>query len=240
MNKLGTGTKIAIFMLVISVIVMIFLLNYSSNLQKAKVNDINPSSNGNEPTKVDKLPEQNEDNKKIIVTNFKASLADVLYGTSLIGKYSVEKYYSGARFNFNCTKYEEDKCIAGSALMDIGTAVLPLYTFENVENDFYSHLSDYYIIVTDNNIILTSNYAGKKAGKIRLYDKEGKIISEINNVITGYISNSELVDQLYPNLVDNNLSYYVCTSNKVYSNKVSINNPGIVTSKNQIPSVKCF
>ena len=235
---LSTGTKIAIFMLVISIIVMLVLLNYSSKLKRAKVNNIKETTTTTIP-KIDG-PTNNIDDNKIITKSFKASLADVLYGKSLIDNYKIETYYSGARFNFNCTKYSDNKCVSGSALLDTGKAVLPLYTYDKEEDNYYNHLSDYYIIINDEYIILTYNHAGKKAGKIKIYDTEGNKLSEINNVVTGYMSAGQLEDQLYPNLVDGKLIYYVCNNNQVYSNKVSIKNPGIVISKNHIPSVKCF
>ena len=236
-KKLGAGTKIAIFMLVVSIIVMFVLLNYSSKLQRAKVNNLNGTTTTTVP-KVDNL-DDNKDNKTT-VKNFKASLADVLYGIELKDNYKVETYYSGAKFNFNCTSYKDNKCVEGSALMNINDISLPLYTYDKEENNYYNHLSDYYIIKTDDNILLVDNYAGKKAGKIRIYDKEGNKVSEITNVITGYISNNELIDQLYPNIVDGKLSYYSCDKNKVTTMTVNINNPGIVITKNQVAGVKCF
>lgn len=239
-NKLGMGTKFAIFILVVSIIVMFALLNYSSKLQRAKVNNLNNSNNTTKTVqKVDELPNQ-EGNTSITVKNFNASLADVLYGKKLIGNYKIETYYSGAKFNFNCTSYKDNKCLSGSALLTTDEATLPLYTYDKEEDDYYTHLSDYYIMITDNNIILVDNYVGKSAGKIRLYDKKGNKVSEIKNIITGYKSGDELIDQLYPNLKDNKLSYYSCENNRVMANTVNISNPGVITNKYQINNVKCF
>ena len=208
---------------------MFILLNYSSSIKKANVNNLN----NNKVTNT-----KNVDNTT--VKNFNASLADILYGKALSGNYNIETIYMGAKFNFNCTDYRENKCNSGSALLTIGNTLLPLYTYDNEDDNYYNYASDYYIIVNDNNIILTENHVGNRAGTIKIYDKNGNKLSEIKKVITGYKSNDELINQLYPNIKNDKLYYYICDNNQVYSNSVSINNTSVVETNKKVNGVKCF
>ena len=236
-NKMSTGLIFAIVMLILSIGVMFVLLGLSSKMNGAKPNNMKTTSLND--IKVDELPPQDGEDK-INVKNFNASLTEILYGKELTGNYKVEVLFSGAKFNFNCTKTNNDECVSGSALMNVGTAILPLYSFDKIEDDYYQHQSDYYIIVTDNNIMLTSNYAGKKEGKIKIYDRSGNKVSEINNVITGYISNNFLEDQLYPTLSNQELRYYTCMNNQVYKTGINIDNPGVVLLNEKVKGIKCY
>ena len=240
-NKMGTGLIVSIIMLIMSVVVMFVLLGYSKYLEKGKVNSFGKTTTNIADITVDELPPQEiEGKEQIVVKPFKASLADILYGKELVGNYKLETYYSGAKFNFNCIKYEFDKCISGSALMNIGTAILPLYSYDKYEDNFDNYKEDYYIMVNENNIILTYNYAGMMPGKIKIYDLNGNKLSEINNVITGYIINNNLENQLYPSLNDKELKYYSCQSNQVYKTGVNIDNPGVLLLNEKVKGVKCY
>ena len=237
-NKMSAGLLFSIVMLIVSVGVMFVLLNMSSSLRGAKPNNMKTTSLSD--IKVDELPPQEGQEDKLNVKNFSASLADILYGKELSGNYKVETSYQGAKFNFNCTKMDGEACVSGSALMNVGTAILPLYSFDKEEDNYYNHQGDYYIIVNDNNIILTNNYAGKSAGKIKIYDRQGNKLSEINNVITGYISNNILEDQLYPSLNNHELKYYTCMNNQVFKTGVNIDNPGVVLLNEKVKGIKCY
>ena len=240
-NKMGLGLKISIVMLIGSLVAMVFLLNYSKDIQQGKVNSFHKTTTSISDITVDELPPQNVDgNDKITAKPFKASLADILYGKELYGNYKHETFYSGAKFNFNCTKMNEDICVSGSAIINIGTAILPLYSYDKEEDNYLNHLEDYYIIFTDKNIILTSNYAGKVPGVIKIYDLNGNKISDISNIITGYIINNNLENQLYPTLINNELKYYSCINNQVYKNGVNIDNPGALLLNEKVVGVKCY
>ena len=240
-NKMGPGLIAAIIMLIMSVVVMFVLLGYSKYIQKGKVNNFGKTTTNIADITVDELPPQEIDGKEQIkVKPFKASLADILYGKELVGNYKIETYYSGAKFNFNCTKYEYDKCVSGSALINTGSAILPLYSYDKDEDNFDNYKEDYYIIITDNYILLTYNYVGKMPGKIRIYDMKGNKISEVNNVITGYIINNNVENQLYPSLNDKELKYYSCLNNQVYKTGVNIDNPGALILNEKVKGVKCY
>lgn len=141
-NKMSTGLIVSVVMLIMSVVVMFVLLNYSNFIQKGKVNNFGKTTTNIADITVDELPPQVIDGQETIkVKPFSASLSDILYGKELIGNYKIETYYSGAKFNFNCTKMNEDTCVSGSALMNIGTAILPLYSYDKEEDNYDNHKS---------------------------------------------------------------------------------------------------
>lgn len=253
-NKLSTSTIVAIIILVISSICMFMLLNVTAKSKKARANNFNDIITSDITTTtdvsdivVDELPDITEDNdqtQEINVTNFASSIKDILSGYEEVGNYKIELIHNGAVFNFNCTSYNEESntCLSGSALMNIGSAVLPLYSYDNESDNYYNHQEDYYIIVNDNYIILTTNTAGKKAGSMKIYDKQGNIKHEIQNVITGYIENDVLDNEYYPNISDEdgNMYYYACANNSVKIVGVSTSDFSTVVRDELVPDVRCY
>jgi hypothetical protein len=125
--------------------------------------------------------------------------------------------------------------------MNTGTAVLPLYSYDKEEDNYFNHPEDFYIMLTDNNIIITSNYAGKRAGSIKVYDKQGNIKHEIQNVITGYYDGDLLDNEYYPNISeDGNMYYYVCANNTVKINGVSTSDYSTIVRDEVVPDVRCY
>lgn len=252
-NKLSTSTIVAIIILLFSAVCMFMLLNYTAKSQKARTNNFNELKTTEETTTtnasdivVDELPENStpsEDNIVINATNFSSSIKDILSGYEEIGNYKIELTHSGALFNFNCTSYNEETniCTSGSALMNTGTAVLPLYSYDKEEDNYFNHPEDFYIMLTDNNIIITSNYAGKRAGSIKVYDKQGNIKHEIQNVITGYYDGDLLDNEYYPNISeDGNMYYYVCADNTIKINGVSTSDYSTTVRDEVVPDVRCY
>lgn len=246
-NKLKGGYLLAIIILAVGLLAMALMLRYAKSFEKAKVTSISASTTSSttryEDITTDALPDENNDNKVTYdVKNFKASLADILYYNPLIGNYKLELVYKGAGFSFTCGKYDSDnsKCVSGSATMNTGKAILPLYTYEKDEDDYTSRLTDYYIIVNDNYIILTFSNTGKKAGLIKIYDKEGNFKGELKDVITGYYEGEELINQLYPNIKDGYIYYYYCSNNNVKARGAELTNLNNTLHDEAISNSRCY
>jgi len=230
-HKFKASTYIALILLLLSGGCMAFLLYYSSNSDKAKVNNYNNPNNTStkEVRTTDKLPSDNGDKEEIKTKDFSASLENILHGYSLNNNYDIELFYSGAKFNFKCSNYQ-DKCISGSAMMNTGTAIIPIYTYDNNEDDNYNnHRDDLYIIINEKYMILTSNYSGNT-----------KYI--IKNAITGYIINDKLENKFYPNYKadTNELGYYGCNNNQVFGYTVSLDNPDTIKYQEKIEGARCY
>lgn len=163
---------------------------------------------------VESIPDKDE---PVIVTNFSASLNAITEGYAFDRDYSVELRYSGAKFNFNCTNFDKitSKCVSGSGLMDAGTALIPLYTYDNEEYNYLTRLKDYHITINDEYIILSYAYSFKESGKVKIYDRNGKFIIELDNLILSYKLNEKENIGLYPSITNNTIYYYTCTNNNV-------------------------
>ena len=229
-NGLKGGYLVSIIILCIGLLVMLFLLKMAKNIKKADVTELGISttsvSTKYEDITTDVLPDindENDENYNLDVKNFNSSLADILYYNPLVGNYKLELIYKDAKFNFTCGNYDASSgnCTSGSATMNTGKTILPLYSYDNETNDYTKRLSDYYIIVNDDYIILTYNNVGKTPGVTKIYNKTGDFKGEIKNVITGYYDNGELLNQLYPNVKDGNIYYYICNNNSARINAVS-------------------
>lgn len=245
MNNKGKSNKksyIILFVILLVAFIGIFvLLEIAKNERKSKPlkeNSTTPTINIVTTTNVIE-PDKNEE---IGVKNFNASLEEIINGKTFYYDYEVSIKYSGALFDFNCTKYNEANsiCVSGSGLMNTGNALIPLYTYENSEENYLLHQEDYYIIVNDNYIILTTNYVNKSSGNIRVYDKEGRFISKYNNVITGYKLNNKIVKRLYPNISDNLIYYYICDKNEVKIVSSNIEKNGNINYQEKIVNASCY
>ena len=119
--------------------------------------------------------------ENIKVEPFSASLEVIMEDLSFNFDYAVTKEYSGAVFNFNCVTYDEETltCTEGSGLMNIGTALIPLYTYSNAEDNILYHQYDYHIIVSDKYIFLTETYSFKNTGVTKIYDKKVLLLHQL-------------------------------------------------------------
>ena len=203
-HKLSTSTFVAIVVLVLSVICMFFLLNYSAKSRKARTNNFNEvteaitTTTSVEDITTDKLPEEtpvDQPEEVIAATNFKASLADILYNNPLDFNYNISTKFNGAKFTFTCSEYNEETstCVKGSAIMNTGSAVLPLYSFENDDQNYYKRQFDYYIELNDKYIIITTSHTGKTPGESKFYDKQGNFLTGVSNVVTGFYIENQCV-----------------------------------------------
>ena len=246
-NGLKGGYLVSLIILCVGLLIMLILLKYAKSIKKASVTELNYSTTSTstkyEDITTDVLPDiVKENNENLDVKNFSSSLADILYYNPLIGNYKLELVYKDAKFNFTCGEYDSNtgNCTSGSATMNTGKTILPLYTYDNENNDYTKRLSDYYIIVSDEYIILTYNYVGKTPGVIKIYNKTGDFKGEIKNVITGYYDNGQLLNQLYPNVKDGNIYYYICHNNSAKINAVSLSNTKTIIYEELIPNSRCY
>lgn len=96
--------------------------------------------------------DNNEENKKPVkleeVSNFSASLNQIIDTLSFLGNYDLTTYYHGVEFNFKCTNYDtnNDNCIEGSALMKENNSLYPLFTYSN-DNDNYFKMVKIFIFI---------------------------------------------------------------------------------------------
>lgn len=221
-NKSGKKNYIlAGCILLLCLVGVIAILKISQNVYKAKpLKEVSittntekiPDEDNEIPTTTTSIKNDISEEPPIEVINFSASLEEVADGIISIGNYKESRRYSGAKFDFNCTNYDlnTNKCLEGSALMNLGDVMLPLYTYKNEEGNYLNHPTNYYIIVDDNYIVLINNKVGSISGEAKFYSRNGKYLSTINNVITGYLMNGKIQERLYPNITDNLFYYYTC------------------------------
>lgn len=230
-NRGSTKTYLILFLILgIAIIGIVFMLQMAENSRKAT-----PLKNDNtEPTSEKK-------DEPIIVTNFVVALTDVIGTNRFLENYEEEILYSGAVFHFNCTSYDEEKktCQEGSGLMDVGTALVPLFTYKNDKENYLKRSDDYYIIVNDDYIVLFYNEAGVKAGVAKVYSRDGKFKYDIENVITGYYSGKELYKGLYPSMDKNKITYYACINKKVKVASLDLGNKEEIEYIEDIEKVSC-
>ncbi len=253
MNKEGNTKKVsisiivAIIILVIGAIVSIFLINYSNKLENnnktiVKNNDVTTTTTISNKDNNNQSSQSSDDNNssidasKYVVSNFSASLTDILNGVTPNGDYAYNTVYSGARFDFNCTNYDTDSntCSKGSGLMTTSDAIIPLYTYDNEDNNYLNKTDDYYIIVNDSNIILLMNSEAK------VYDKKGNYLTSVYNIIYNYKYGDEDINLNYPFFTkDNKFDYYTCDNGTVHIKEVDINYPGDILNDEILDNSHC-
>lgn len=253
MNKEDNGVKkvsvsiiAAIIILIIAAILSIILINYSNKLENNNKKTIfkNSDVETTTTTNINSQDNANQDNTSgdtvdagnYVVSNFSASLSDILNGVTPNGDYSYNTIYSGARFDFNCTNYDTNSntCTKGSGLMTTSNAVIPLYTYDNENDNYLNKSDDYYIIVTDDNIILLMNSEAK------VYDKSGNYITSVYNIIYNYKYGDEDINLNYPFFTkDNKFDYYTCDNGIVHIKEVDINYPGDILNDEILDNSHC-
>ncbi len=221
MNKReGIGKRTIIILIVVMIMAValtMLMINYGKELVTTK--PINSGVVEEVTTKSTTQPTE------IKVNNFAISLMDILKNEDFTIDYAYTSYYEGAKFDFNCTKYDESEntCLEGSALMTVNTTLIPLFVYQNSQENYFEHAQDYYIIVTDQYIILLYNTVPTSAGEIKVYDREGNHLKTLDNAITGYNLNNKTYDSLYPNITENRLYYYTWHDKAVKVASVSLN-----------------
>lgn len=230
-NRGSAKTYLILFIILfVAIIGIIIMLNMAENTHKAT-----PLKNNNTTETTEKKDEP------IIATNFSSSLMDIVGNNRFLNDYREEVLYSGAVFNFNCTKYDEEKevCVEGSGLMNVGTALVPLFTYKNDEDNYLKRLDDYYIIVNDEFIVLVMNEVGVKKGIAKVLSRDGKFKYDIENVITGYNAGKDIVKGIYPSMKENKITYYACESKVVKVLSLDLNKPDEIEFLDDIEKVSC-
>lgn len=230
-NRGSAKTYLILFLILgVAIIGIIFMLQMAENAHRAT-----PLKNDNT-----EAPEEPSD-EPIIATNFTSALTDIIGTNRFLENYKEEINFSGAVFNFNCTKYNEEKkvCEEGSGLMNLGSALVPLFTYKNEEENYLKRSDDYYIIVNDYYIVLIYNQPGVKKGVAKVYTRNGKFKYDIEGVITGYKQDKEIINALYPNMEDNKITYYTCVQNKVKVASLDLGKPDEIEYIEDIEKVSC-
>ncbi|HQC83362.1 MAG TPA: hypothetical protein PLB45_00615 [Bacilli bacterium] len=244
-NKIKMTYIVAIIIMIIGVIGMILILKLLGSNKTAKVTSITESTTTSVLSTTSEsitttINEEDAQTTHLVVTNFSAPLSTIIGGYSFDGDYKVTKYFSGARFDFNCTSYDEasSTCVSGSGLMDVGTASIVLYTYDNNTSNYLNMSDYYYIIVNDNNIILTLDKNGS-SGMMKIYNRNGEFISNVENVTTTYKVNDELIDGNYPSIneSDSLLYYYACDGSSVKIRGVNLTNPSNVNYTEDVDGI---
>lgn len=246
MNKKGISPSIivAICFLFISLIVVFLILNYSKSLRKANVNKNSNATHEAITTtlNVDNKDDNsnnldNRDNDEDKIKNFNTTFSNIIENRIPYEDYAYEIKYNGIIFNVNCTNYDKDNkvCKEGSALMNLGNNILiPLYTYKNDSDNYMLKSNKLYIIVNDNNIILSYEK------NIKIYDRNGKFLSDINNTITEYDFYGDNIEELYPMIdSDNNINYYICNNGVASLVTANINTSNNILYSQVIDGSKC-
>ena len=185
----------------------------------------------------DKTKEElNVGNEPVVVTNFHASISQIdAYGT-FAGVNNSQLKYSGAVFSYSCSEVEDNKCKVGAVTMNVGTAMLPIYTFDNASGNFGATTDSIYIIVTDANIVILYN-ANTNNGYIKVYSRTGYYVGQIDGVAST-ITLEGNTTKVYP-FIENELNFHVCAGGGVYQKKADLSNPANQQVITQVEGAFC-
>ena len=244
MNNEGSSKHyvISLVLLFVAIIAVVVLTITVNNMKKEKpitvaaysevVTTTAPSSEIQDKTK----EELNVNDTPVIVTNFGALLSSIdAYGT-FIGTNSTQLKYSGAVFNYSCSEAEGNTCKSGSVTMNVGTAMLPIYTFDSPEANLGNNPESVYIMVNDNYMIIVFN-ANTNNGNVKLYTRTGNFIGTVGGITTTMNFNGQ-ASKAYP-YVGDGLIYYVCSNGGVYQKKADLNNLSNQQLQAQVEGAYC-
>ncbi len=225
MNDAGNRSlKSYIVVVVILILAIVFIL-WMLNLVKRDMQAKPMRDNANTTEEVTTTNrDENEVSSTEPVSNFFASLMDIIDGLNFFENYDVTTYYHGVKFNFKCGAYdiETSTCLEGSGLMAIDDALYPLFTYTNQSDNFLLRGNDFYIILVDDFVYLLDNNAAVSPGSIRVFNRMGQSVATIDNAISAYKNNGVILEKLYPSIESNQLYYYACVNNSVVINSVDI------------------
>lgn len=252
MNNKGLSKSMVMILIILGVgiVSLIFILSLSKNGNRANPMRGNYDDPVEETTKGQVTTKAGESGNNtdpttgeiIVAKNFNAPLSDIIVGNNFDGNYAVSLYFSGARFDFTCTSYNEETshCDNGSAIMNIGTTILPIFTYSDEYSNYLLRPEDFYIILNDTNVVLVENYVGVKAGTAKFYDRKGTLQHTVNDVLTGYRDDGLLSNELYPNIAKNEFNYYTCDNNQVKIKARNISNIDEVTYEEIVENATCY
>lgn len=172
----------------------------SSSVIQSSTSLVTDNTGNSEPNKTEKN----------IATPFEASLSDIIHGRVFEGHFSEKITYNNATFTINCNNYDENtsQCLEGSALMDYNGALIPIFTFTGVDNNYLNFARDLYILIKDGYVFVTMNHVGVSAGKTLVFKTDGTMIGEVSNTVTGYVMNGIQIRELYPNYTEGKFNFY--------------------------------
>lgn len=240
MNNKGKGnvrTYIAVVVILVCALIFIF---YLLETEKARLNAKPMTNEVTKSTSTTALPVGETTTTTIAinnnigvtkpinvepVSNFQASLSEIIGDLGFFGDYNVTTFFHGVEFTFKCNNYDEASglCNGGSALMKINDALYPLYTYNEEAGNFLLRGDDYYILLNDDLVMLyTSNVS--LPGDARIFDLRGTQMGTLRNTLTSYKVGSNLMKRLYPEMEDNRMYYYACINNQVVINSFELGN----------------
>jgi hypothetical protein len=161
--------------------------------------------------------------------SYVTTLKDVIIDKKFDNNYSLSIDYQNTNYYFKCTNYDEENkdCISGIALLQYNNNAIPLYVFNEPENDYARNNKDFYIIVEENYVVFTYD------GITEVYTSKGEEHTIFKNVLTSFQGTDEMVlyKDKYPVLKDNNLEYYLCDTNTVFKRIYSLKDLSILNQE---------
>lgn len=231
MNKKGNNIKSYVILVIILLAALIFIFylldSEKKNRQAKPITEetnsasLDKNSDKDKTTSTTILVDNNKETNVTVnvekVSNFAASLSDIIGNTIFSNDYDITTYFHGVEFDFKCTNFDEEAntCTSGSALMKVEDVLYPLYTYSNDQNNYLRRSDDYYIILNDELVILYTSYSGVSTGNARIFDRSGKQITTLQNTLTSYLYKDKLYTKIYPNIKENTFYYYSCSNNHV-------------------------
>lgn len=166
--------------------------------------------------------------------SYVAKLSDIVSNNKTTGDYSLSINYQGTNYYFKCTSFDEskNKCTNGLGLLHYNYASIPLYVFDDSENDYLNNGNDFYIIVNDDYVVFTYD------SNTIVYTANGEEYLKLDNILTSYETSDKKLTTSYPAITDNNLIYYICDTNTVLKRGFSLENKKI-SSEDIITGAVC-
>lgn len=241
-NKGIKQTKMYIILVIIFIIALIAIFYLvESNNEASRAKPLTTSSTSTLATmltneETDKNNESSEQ-KDLFATPFSTPLSDIIYGYEFDGNYKVSINYNNVIFDFNCNNYNDTElsCVEGSGLMRYNNLIIPLYTYIGRENNILDFAEDFYIDMQDNYIFLTSNHIGVSLGKTSIYNDQGTLIGEVDNVVTGYMLDGRKYNVLYPNYSAQELTFYYVQNGLIKIGYVDVTDPKRISEIEIVP-----
>lgn len=162
--------------------------------------------------------------------SYVAKLSNIISTNSFSKEYDVRIEYQDTNYYFKCTRYDKDidNCTNGFSLLNYDNVSIPLYYFDNSEDDYARNDKDFYIIVDGDYVVFTFD------NKTYIYKKNGDLYHTIDNVLTEFNttdSNISKVNSSIPLISEDVLTYYNCDTNTVIKKELSLKNKQLNSSQ---------
>jgi len=159
--------------------------------------------------------------------SYVTNLSNIVKTVKINDDFDVRTEYQGTNYYFKCTKYDS-VCTTGFALLNYDNVSIPLFIFDNEEDNYLTNNKDYNIIVDGEYIILTYN------NETIIYKKDGIVYLKIDRILTSYETNDSSISKVQntvPVLTDDTLTYYSCDTNTVIKKELSLKNKQLNSSQ---------